>query len=364
MNLKKFPIVSALDAVSTGRRNLLKALPAVAFAPSLFAQQASNPIQVRKLHSFGLRVSDMDRSLAFYQDLFGADIQARQGDTVCLRIGTGPRFFSLSPLGTGEQPGISHIGLSVRDFALESVRDQLDDFGISRTQQPAPGVPALNVAMKSWVNNRGSDEGGSASGTQDLYFAGLEGLVYQLSSEDHCGGSGATGNVCEEVEYSTSSGLFKTIDVSHFTNFLAGSPRANEFYTRIFGKSYQAYQGPTSPIVGVGDGIQFLMYVGGNQEEAPTQAGRIDHVCLSVEDFSVDGIISKLEDYGLRPRESNSNTPPLSHWISMRMPNRGGAEGGSPEVYFSDPDGIHLQLQDASYCGGGGYLGDICEPLA
>ena len=100
------------------------------------------------------------------------------------------------------------------------------------------------------------------------------------------------------------------------------------------------------------------------EDGPPTQPGRIDHVCLSVEDFDVDAIIADLEDYGFTARESASNTPPLVHWISMRMPNRGGIEGGTPEVYFSDPDGIRIQVQDASYCGGGGYLGDICEPLA
>jgi hypothetical protein len=43
------------------------------------------------------------------------------------------------------------------------------------------------------------------------------------------------------------------------------------------------------------------------------------------------------------------------------MPNRGGAEGGTPELYFSDPDGIHVQLQEPSYCGGTGYLGNDCS---
>ena len=80
-------------------------------------------------------------------------------------------------------------------------------------------------------------------------------------------------------------------------------------------------------MVGVGDGTQFLMYVGGDETGAPTQPGRVDHVCLSVEDFDVDGIIAKLEDYGFTARENADNTPPLAHWISMRMPNRGGIEG-------------------------------------
>ena len=46
--------------------------------------------------------------------------------------------------------------------------------------------------------------------------------------------------------------------------------------------------------------------------------------------------------------------------MTMRMPDRGGAPGGTPELYFTDPDGILLQLQDARYCGGNGYLGEEC----
>ena len=44
----------------------------------------------------------------------------------------------------------------------------------------------------------------------------------------------------------------------------------------------------------------------------------------------------------------------------MRMPNRGGAPEGPPELNFSDPDGLSIQLQDVRYCGGGGYLGETC----
>lgn len=342
------------------RRTLLKAIPALSLSPVLFAQSGS-AIAVRKLHSYGMRVSNVERSVQFYQDLFGASIQSRQGASVCLRIGEGPRFFSLSPLLPGQQPGFSHIGLSVENFDLESVRDQLDAFGVSRRSQPGPNQASLDVAMQSWTRTRGPDEGGSASGTEELFFADIEGLIYQLSSTDHCGGTGEFGDVCERVEEASADGMFRSIDLSHFTNFLANKDRANEFYTRAFGLGFQAYQGPASPIVGVGDGIQFLMYVGGDQAGSPTAPARVDHVCLSIEDFDVDGIIAKLEDYGFTARESASETPPLAHWISMRMPNRGGVEGGTPEVYFSDPDGIRIQLQDAVYCGGGGYLGDDCS---
>jgi len=353
--IKELQSGSLTKPINKTRRTLLKAFPAMAFAPSLLAQSNPAPVAVRKLHSFDLRVSDVARSVAFYQDLFGAPVQARQGDTVCLRIGSGPHYFSISPLRAGQQPGFNHIGLSVANFATDSVQMQLAAFGISPMSAPTANQSALDHAMHSWTVMRDN--------TRELYFADIEGVVYHLTSEQYCGGSGETGAQCERIEPAAARGMFKLVDLSHFTNFMANNSRANAFYTSVFGKQYQAYQGPTSPIIGVGDGVQFLMYVGGSEEGAPTQPGRIDHVSFSMEDFSVDGILTKLTDYGLTGRENGNGAPPLAHWVSMRMPNRGGIEGGTPEVYFSDPDGIHIQLQDPSYCGGGGYLGNECEPL-
>jgi len=46
--------------------------------------------------------------------------------------------------------------------------------------------------------------------------------------------------------------------------------------------------------------------------------------------------------------------------VNTRMEDRGGAKGGTPELYFTDPDGIVMQLQDVSYCGGAGSLGEVC----
>ena len=78
-----------------------------------------------------------------------------------------------------------------------------------------------------------------------------------------------------------------------------------------------------------------------------------------MENFSVDGVLAKLTDYGLSDR-GKQQLGPMMHYISLRMPNRGGAEGGTPELYFTDHDGILMQLQDLTYCGGGGYLGNEC----
>ncbi|MDX1489986.1 MAG: VOC family protein [Pseudohongiellaceae bacterium] len=341
------------------RRNVLKALAALSFTPSVYAQQGPGHVPVHKLHLFGLKVSDVERSVKFYQDIFGAPIQSRYGNTVCLRIGEGPMYFSISPTAGSETPGISHIGLSVPDFNVDKIVAELSNHGFIRSPGLTPGRPKLSYAMKTWTHRRSHDAGH----TRDLYLADMEGLVFQLCSTDHCGGGGNRGQACDALEPSPTEGFIELVGINHFTNYMSNAPRANAFYKELFGLDYLSYQGPNFPTVGVGDGKQFLMYVGGQQEGTPTSPARIDHVSMSVKDFDVEGILAKLSDYGLSAREDASETPPLSHWVSMRMANRGGAEEGTPELYFSDPDGIHIQLQHVDYCGGSGYLGDSCPAL-
>jgi hypothetical protein len=78
--------------------------------------------------------------------------------------------------------------------------------------------------------------------------------------------------------------------------------------------------------------------------------------------FNVEKIQKALEEYGIKPRETQAGpVPPMRHYVTMRMEDRGGAKGGTPELYFTDPDGIPIQLQDVRYCGGSGYLGNICS---
>ena len=240
-------------------------------------------------------------------------------------------------------------------FDAEQIQAQLERFGIARGVAPTRGQSRLSVASTSWLEQQGA--------VSELFFADREGLIYHLMGDNYCGGNDADGGLCETLEQSVTDGMFSLIDYSHFTNFLTNRARANAFYTEAFGKTFQAYQGPGAPVIGVGDGLQFLMYVGGEEDSVPAVPGRIDHVCFSVEDFDVDRILARLTDYGLKPRENPRETAPFMHWISMRMPNRGGAEGGTPELYFTDPDGLRIQLQDRSYCGGTGYLGDICAQL-
>ncbi len=105
------------------------------------------------------------------------------------------------------------------------------------------------------------------------------------------------------------------------------------------------------------------MFAGGGAGQPPAtpRPAAINHGCWSLDSFNLDDILKKLESYGLRPREGvQGPVGPLRHYVTMRMENRGGAPGGTPELYFTDPDGLLMQLQDTSYCGGGGFLGNEC----
>jgi hypothetical protein len=81
-----------------------------------------------------------------------------------------------------------------------------------------------------------------------------------------------------------------------------------------------------------------------------------------MEKFNPDEALKILASYGISPRE-NAQGPvgPRKSYVSLRMENRGGAPGGTPELYFTDPDGLLIQLQDVTYCGGAGFLGNVCE---
>ena len=78
-----------MPPASMDRRTFLAALPALAMSPRVLAQ-APVParFRVNGLSQITLTVSDVGRSLDFYQGLFGMPIQARQGsnDGLCVFV--------------------------------------------------------------------------------------------------------------------------------------------------------------------------------------------------------------------------------------------------------------------------------------
>ena len=333
------------------RRQLLLSLPALAAVPPslLSPQVGTSPIRVRTLSHFGLAVSDPKRSVDFYRNLFGLPIQARAGTNTILRIGIGPQFISIGP-AENAAPSINHFCLGVDNFNVDRIMAALAAHGVAKGDAAGP--------MKAAVTMR--------DGTPDLLFGDPDGIVCQLQDQRYCGGSGPLGNVCA-VETSPQKGLIALRDLSHLTISSTDAARSNTFYQDLFGLSIRSYQGPTAPTLAVGPTVQFLMFTGGGGARgaapaAPPRQASINHGCFSLDGFKTDAVIKALESFGIKPREgSTSPVGPLRHYISMRMENRGGAPEGTPELYFTDPDGLLIQLQDVSYCGGGGYLGNVCS---
>jgi catechol 2,3-dioxygenase-like lactoylglutathione lyase family enzyme len=353
-----------MSAIS--RRQLLLSLPALTIARrsavaqpfEAAPQSAAPPIHVRTLSHFGLAVSDPKRSVDFYQGLFGMPIQARSGSTTLLRVGAGPQFISIAPAGSAA-PSINHYCLGVDGFNVDRIMATLAAHGVEKSNAAGP--------MKAAVTLRGPDGGGAKEGTPDLLFGDPDGIVCQLQDASYCGGAGPLGNMCPAPEASPRQGVLALRDLSHLTIFVTEAQRSNKFYQDLFRLSIRSHQGPTAPTLAVGPTVQFLMFTGGGgaargaAPAAPPRPASINHGCFSMDGFKPDDVVTSLERYGLKPREGTGPAGPLRHYVSMRMENRGGAPGGTPELYFTDPDGLLMQLQDTTYCGGSGFLGDVCR---
>src|SRR5258706_11694290 len=134
---------------SIDRRTFLLSVSAAALAPRTMAsgafgagartaQAGTPPMRVRGLNHMTLAVSDPKRSLEFYQGLFGMPVQARQGPTVLLSIGSGPQFLALSQAGNAA-PSINHFCLSVEAFAAFGAMRIFERPGLSLAEGPAAG---------------------------------------------------------------------------------------------------------------------------------------------------------------------------------------------------------------------------------
>lgn len=152
------------------RRQFLCSLPGLAVAPRVMAQTGNAPIRVRALNHMTLTVSDPTRSLEFYQGLFGMPIQARQGTTAILRIGSGPQFLALSAAGASQTPGINHFCLSVENFNVDRIIAILQERGVRRADAAAAGGSASGGPMKARGRIRGPEAGSAKEGTPELYF--------------------------------------------------------------------------------------------------------------------------------------------------------------------------------------------------
>ena len=166
------------------RRNLLLSLSALMAAPAAAVQTVSQtsqaPLAVQSLNHVTLSVSDIPRSIDFYQSLFGMPIFSRQANGANLAIDSGPSSGPPSSgrpfigiFGGGGQVGvIHHFALGLKGFERDRIVGVLEEHGVE-----------ARVRMRDDV-------------TAEIYFSDPDGIQVQLQDASYCGGDGVLGNDC------------------------------------------------------------------------------------------------------------------------------------------------------------------------
>ena len=134
--------------------------------------------------------------------------------------------------------------------------------------------------------------------------------------------------------------------LNHVTLTVADVQRSVDFYQRVLGLPLVTTQGTEAdwsadavPVLGIGTGPQFIAFSRGSTPS-------INHYCLGMEGFDAGEIVRRLAEHG----------------VEARVRRRADSDPPSEELTFRDPDGLVVQIQDASYCGGSGVLGNPCSP--
>lgn len=327
------------------RRHVLTSLSALAMSPLLRAQRSEAVVTLRTLHGVTLAVADLQRSLAFYQRLFGMPIQSRHGQAaVVLRVGSGPQFLVLTAAPPGATPSIQSVCLGVDAFDVGRVSTTLEAHGLS----PEAGVTSTPGGMRQRVTRRQADRGGAREGTAELFFTGPDNLRVQLQHANYCAGGGALGDKCNAISSAT-KGVLALIEYNHVAAYSQHSDRALIFYRELFGAAVE-----TLPFVKIGGGPAFLVVAAGGAASQSIGSSPIDHVCLTVRGFDDPEKTTKtLIDFGIQERRNGQAAAPLQTYTRLLR--------DTVELYVTDPDGLLLQLQDSTYCAGAGRLGNVCS---
>lgn len=166
------PVESLLRQYESGRmsrRELVAILTALAAAPlPALAQPAA--LKAATLNHASLIVSNMDRSVAFYQRTFGLPVKSTQQGGVNLAVGDA--FLGVYQGGPNATPHINHICFGIRDFDPAATVAALE----------AQGLPA---------------ESRTRDGVTQCYTADPDNLRIQLQDVSFCGGTGPLGNECQ-----------------------------------------------------------------------------------------------------------------------------------------------------------------------
>jgi catechol 2,3-dioxygenase-like lactoylglutathione lyase family enzyme len=162
-------LLGGYERGAISRRDLILGLSAMALGSGSAAAQAqAAPFPARTLNHVTLFASDVDRSVAFYQRLFGMPVLSRQENGINLATGDGSGFLGIYEAGTSE-PRLHHVCLGVQGFDPGTIVARLAEHG----------VPNARVRMRG--------------ATPEVYLTDPDSISVQLQDPGYCGGRGGDG---------------------------------------------------------------------------------------------------------------------------------------------------------------------------
>ena len=149
-------LIERFDSGTLSRRQLVHGLTVLAAAGSAqhAAAQTSTPFVSNGIDHISIQVTDLERSISFYQSIFGLSILNQDVDNEIVRMGRDRVIVSLhhkEPTGV-----VDHYAIAISDFDRESVTRALAAQGLTAEEnldygfyvRDPEGIPVQMVATR------------------------------------------------------------------------------------------------------------------------------------------------------------------------------------------------------------------------
>jgi len=148
-------IVDLFEAKKIDRRQLVRALLVAAAAPAARADAAPPLLTGSLINHVTMRVTDLQRSRAFYERLVGAQVMYETDRLYDMRLGGGTSFISIAQ---DTAPRIDHLCVGIRNFDVDRAEAMLKkEFpGSDVTATTTPAGAAQPIKWRS-INMRDPD---------------------------------------------------------------------------------------------------------------------------------------------------------------------------------------------------------------
>lgn len=290
-------------------------------------------LAVTSLNHASFPCSDLQATIDWCGRVFGMPVYAFQdyknsmfggnGQSV-LRLGRGSAlaYVALAQMTPEELKAQAskrpHFCFGMRDFSVDKIFAAL-------SKMPAKAESFLR-------------EGKTINGVN---FTDPDGFPMQFNPDTACGGSGFLGETCDmdatvkrqadwpaPVELSTFNHV--RMVVKDIDSTIAWYGKLTDMKPHVFDFG----SGGKRTILRIGSGPEFVIL-----EQGPSPRTFKPLLGVGVRDFNADEVVDRLK----------------AHKVPVRVekPN-----GETPEIFVEGPNGMEFQVQDVSYCGGFGPLGN------